>query len=182
MFCPNCGKRHGRYDQFCASCGMALKVAPRKNKGRHWVPILIMALIFSFGTTLFFLLPGTSAPASKPAPASDATPWFEIEDGTLRFNKNAYNGSDDLVIPDTIDGRHVTALAEGCFRHCVGLTSITLPDTLLAIGEEAFKGCTDLRGIEIPESVVFIGESAFAHCTGLEAICVYDSLQSVQNF
>ncbi len=176
MICPICGNDYRGQSPFCPVCDSPLSDVPYRKKGRHWVPILIMALIFAFGTGLFFLLPGTPAPATD---AAQAVPWFRIEDGILHFEETGYTGGSELVIPESIDGMTVTALAEGCFENCTGLTSVTLPQTLLAIGEDAFRGCTALRGIEIPESVVFIGKGAFSGCSSLEAVCVYDNLKRI---
>ena len=176
MICPSCGNEFDEQAFSCPVCDFIPIETSRFKKGRHWVPILIMALIFSFGTALFFILPGTPAPAEDVA---DTAPWFRIEEGILYFDKTGYTGGIELTVPETVDGITVTALADGCFENCTELTSVTLPQTLLAIGEDAFRGCTALRGIEIPESVVFIGESAFAGCSSMEAVCVYGSLKHV---
>ena len=176
MICPCCGNEFDEQDFCCPICEFIPIDPSRYKKGRHWVPILIMALIFSFGTALFFILPGTPTPAADTA---EAAPWFRIEEGILYFDETGYTGGIELTVPETVDGITVIALAEGCFKNCDELISVTLPETLQAIGEDAFRGCSSLRGIEIPESVVLIGENAFADCESLEAVCVYDSLRSV---
>lgn len=176
MICPYCSHECDAHAHYCSFCGAPLTEIPRVKRGRHWVPILIMVLILSFGTSLFFLLPGTSAPDNS---GNDQEDWFSIDNGILYFDSTKYDGGSELQIPETINGITVTALANSCFENCTNLTSVILPDTLQAIGENAFRGCTALRGIEIPDSVFLIGENAFSDCTSLEAICVYDTIRSI---
>lgn len=178
MYCPCCNFEYDPHDRFCSHCGASLTVAQKKTYGRHWVPILIMVLIFAFGTTLFFVLPGSGSQHVR-GTSSEDMPWFMVDDGILYFRKSYYSGSGELVIPESVGGITVTAISDSCFENCSGLTSVVLPASVQAIGENAFRGCTSLRGIEIPESVVLIGEGAFAGCTSLEALCIYDSIQSI---
>lgn len=168
MHCPNCSYPCNNHDSYCCNCGATLE-----KKGRHWVPILLMVLIFAFGTTLFLFLPSSAPPSVR------QTPWFYIENGVLFFDADSYDGGSELQIPESVSGMEVTALAEGCFENCTSLTAIMLPSSLQAIGEDAFRNCTALRGIEIPESVIFIGQNAFSGCSTLEAVCVYDGIQSI---
>ena len=177
MFCPNCNYECEAHDRFCSQCGTPLFRQIAEEKGRHWVPILFMLLVFAFGTALFFVLPGHSAGNDRLTDGS--MPWFSIDEGILSFNEAYYNGNGELQVPESIGGVTVTALADGCFEDCTGLTSIVLPGSLQAIGEDAFKGCSSLRGIEIPESVILIGEGAFSGCGALEAVCVYDGIRSI---
>lgn len=67
-------------------------------------------------------------------------------------------------------GDEVTAIGENAFRNCIGLTSITIPESVTLIGENAFYGCTGLTSITIPESVTAIGENVFFGCTNLKMI------------
>ena len=179
MFCSNCGYECDSQDRFCSHCGTPLTSENREKKGRHWVPLAIMTLIFAFGLFLFFALPGSgsSAPAVDEALVDNS--WFYVDNGVLYFEESRYSGNTELTVPSELFGQTVTSIGEGCFENCTGLTSVILPSTLQAIGEDAFRGCTALRGIEIPESVKLIGENAFSGCTALEAVCVYDGLASV---
>jgi len=58
--------------------------------------------------------------------------------------------SGKLVIPATHNGKPVTSIGEDAFSDCTGLTSITIPDSVVSIGEGAFSGCSSLESITIP--------------------------------
>ena len=89
-----------------------------------------------------------------------------------------------LLIPDTICGYPVTAIANKVFSETY-LQSVQLPDTLQTIGHEAFYAASILGTVEIPASVTSIGTYAFSYCWNLKAIHVdpdnscYSSLDGV---
>lgn len=159
---------------------------PRK-KGTHWIPILIMGLICVFGMWLFFAFPYESSAGSSSSlddihsqiGSSSETPWFKNMDGTLYFSGKAYSGSSSITIPDTVDGRSVTAISEGCFADCDWITTVVIPDTVTEIGSGAFANCTALRGIYLPEGLTYIGDKAFFCCSDLEAICIPSTAEEI---
>ena len=53
-----------------------------------------------------------------------------------------------LVLQSTYQGLPVTSIGWGAFYGCVGLTSITIPNSVMSIGEQAFSGCTSLTSIQ----------------------------------
>lgn len=170
MYCPHCSQPYDEKDRFCRFCGAALNAPPAPKKGSHLVPILIMMLLGIIGISLFFALPyGASG-------SPDRSSCFTIRDGVLSFHSAGYSGGSELIVPDTVDGQTVTALADVCFKNCTELTSIVLPNTLETIGSGAFRGCTALRGIRIPDSVSRIEIEAFYGCTALEAVALSDSV------
>ena len=70
-------------------------------------------------------------------------------------------------------------IADAAFGSCVGLTSITIPNSVTNIGMYAFQGCTDLTTITIPNSVTSIEGFAFHGCTGLTSITIPNSVTSI---
>ncbi len=100
-----------------------------------------------------------------------------------------YEGAipEDLVIPNSIDGKTITAIAISGFENCTDIKSVTLPDTITHIGRQAFAGCTSLTSINIPSSVKYIGgktwtdfgAGAFEGCTSLTEITIADSYMQI---
>lgn len=181
MNCPNCQTICAENDRFCYRCGAPLlpESTPKKATeiGTHWIPALILLIMAAIGLLVYFTC---VAPASPPAINSlSDTPWFSVSDGCLDFYPAYYHGSNELTVPDEVDGQTVTSLASYCFSDCTALTTVILPDTLTGIGEGAFSGCTALRGIYVPDSVSEIGRYAFYACTNLEAICIPESVAHI---
>jgi hypothetical protein len=62
----------------------------------------------------------------------------------------SYNGAEsDVVVPDRLGGRPVTALGDWAFTDNTAISSIHLPDTLNAIGAFAFLRCSALLSIGV---------------------------------
>lgn len=73
-----------------------------------------------------------------------------------------YNGTaKDVVIPSKIDGLTVTAIADGAMQG-MGLTKVSLPDTVKRIGVSAFSQ-NSLTELVIPDNVTVIDKEAFTH-------------------
>ncbi len=81
-------------------------------------------------------------------------------------NKTAF------AIPETHDGKNVTAIAAGAFAGNTALTKLILPASVKTIGDFAFQGCTALQEIELP-GVTALGTfdyQVFNGCSALKAI------------
>jgi sorbitol-specific phosphotransferase system component IIA len=78
-----------------------------------------------------------------------------------------------IVIPSS-----VTAIGDGAFENCYGLTSVILPNSVTYIGNYAFESCTDLTSFTIPNSVTYIGNYAFYKCTGLTSVTITSVITS----
>lgn len=59
------------------------------------------------------------------------------------------------------DGKNLKWLDGQCFKGCVSLEEIDLPDGLESLGDLVFKDCDKLYDITIPESVTDIGSGSF---------------------
>ncbi|MBQ7522109.1 MAG: leucine-rich repeat protein [Clostridia bacterium] len=96
---------------------------------------------------------------------------YSVSDGKVTITK--YNGNDtEVVIPSEIDGLPVTSIGFSAFCNCIGLTEVTIPDTVTSIGSAAFQTCYDLKNITISAFVTEIDFSAFWDCTSLTDITV----------
>lgn len=76
----------------------------------------------------------------------------------------------------------VTAIAEGAFRDCCGLTSVFIPASVTEIGRGAFLRCRGLTAVDIPASVESIGRAAFGWCRGLRSVVVPASVTEVGGY
>lgn len=140
--------------------------APKK---KHWIPYVILAVIFVVGLAFYL---GTLGFVTDQRISDPQLPWFSIDNGTLYFDADKYTGGSTLLVPETVADQTVTALSGNCFAGADAFIMIKLPDTLERIGNQAFADCTKLRGVFIPESVTLIGTNAFWGCTKLESLCI----------
>ena len=72
-----------------------------------------------------------------------------------------YKGDDrEVVIPETIDGKYVTAIAAGAFQN-KKMESLVLSRYLLNVADGAFVNCSSLETIYYPDSIYVISDAAF---------------------
>ena len=106
-----------------------------------------------------------------------------IGSDTILVEGDKYSG--DVTIPSRVSYNgtlyHVTAIGEGAFEECSGLTSVTIPESVTHIKNGAFMNCTGLTGIAIPNSVTAIGEGAFSECSGLTSVTIPESVTHIEN-
>ena len=86
--------------------------------------------------------------------------------------------SGNITIPSQVEWDETTytvkEIEEYGFNWCVGLTSVTIPNTVTTIRAGAFYYCSGITSLTIPGSVTTIEGDAFNHCaTSLEKINDY---------
>ncbi len=113
---------------------------------------------------------GRAEPEGDLDPSAKFLEYLPLPDGTWSVSAGQAKLLDKIVIPDTWQGKAVTAISAQGFYHCANLTGITIPDCVTNIGNSAFSGCTSLTSITIPSSVTRIGNYAFRDCTRLTTI------------
>ena len=64
-------------------------------------------------------------------------------------------------------------------KHCTGLTSVTIPNSVTSIGYWAFCDCSGLTSVIIPNPITSIGDEAFRGCSGLTRIDAYPNPEKV---
>lgn len=80
----------------------------------------------------------------------------------------------EFIIPDG-----TVTIAEGAFRYCEKLESVTIPSSVAAIPEKAFYGCSGLISVDISEGIKTIGGQAFYECSSLATITIPSSITSI---
>ena len=86
-----------------------------------------------------------------------------------------------VIIPDTIDGKPVTAIGDNAFNSCFDIKSVTIPNSVTSIGNDAFNSCWGLTSINIPNGVTSIGDYAFVDCA-LTSINLPDTVTSIGDY
>lgn len=64
----------------------------------------------------------------------------------------------------------VSVIGFGAFSNCDGLTSITIPASVVSINGRAFEDCDGLTAVTIPQTVRTVGTQAFAGCDALLSV------------
>ncbi len=88
----------------------------------------------------------------------------------------------NLVIPDTYNGRPVTAIGPSAFEGNTKMERILIPQSVQSIGSSAFAGCTSLKAVFIPHGVTVIRDNTFASCTSLVVVDIPQSVKSIEMF
>ena len=126
------------------------------------------------GHTLYFYI-SSSNTVNVVWPNSNATDIANIYDGYTEPTGN-------LVIPSSVTHNGTTYTVAGigtAFANCEGLTSVTMPNTVIGIYQNAFRNCTGLTSVTIPNSVTTIGQSAFSGCGGLTSVTIPNSVTTI---
>ncbi len=98
----------------------------------------------------------------------------QINESTKFIYSSAFSscvGLASLTIPDSI-----ISIGDGAFLGCWNLTNVTFCDNsqLTTIGSQAFEYCSSLTSITIPDSVTSIGTGAFSGCSSLTSVYITD--------
>lgn len=93
----------------------------------------------------------------------------------------------DSVIPTSIKGRNVNRIADGAFRDCAILKSLSVQESersyFQSIGEYAFAGCTNLERVSLENARLYtIGAHAFSDCTALKNVTFPWSIDRVEEY
>lgn len=84
---------------------------------------------------------------------------FTYTSSTSGVTITGYTGTSPIVkVPEQINGQTVVSIASSAFANNTNIRSINIPDTVENIAEGAFKGCSSLESMTIP----FVGISKTA--------------------
>ena len=123
----------------------------------------------------------TGASAQETYTTDDFT--YTLIDEYSKVQILSYIGSDtDVVIPDRIDNKKVTSIADSAFRE-KSITSVVFGQYVESIGNYAFYSCQSLSKLDFSKSSVkTIGDYAFTVCKSLESIEFPNSLEIIGGY
>jgi len=111
---------------------------------------------------------------------------YELIDDPTSVNHNTYrlvSGagiSGDVDIPEIYNGKAVTEIGYQAFRHCRGLTSITIPNSVKEIGGAVFANCPNLTVITVAvDNPNYSSENGILYNKVKTAIIAYPSASSI---
>ena len=149
---------------------------------------------------------GGKESCSSPAAPVKIVDGYTYTDAGNGIKLTGYTGQDTkLVIPDTLDGKKVTEIGDGCFSGnpwpervyvpegvvkigdfgfecCSHMEKIYLPDSLREVGNGAFSGCGVLKLADFSDGVTSIGDGAFMACRNMTQISLPADLQQLGKF
>jgi uncharacterized protein YjdB len=158
---------------------------------------LLFSILLSFSTSAMF------AQNSTRFTVGDFGFSTDVKDNYTTCTLTSYTGSGGAVtIPSAVTGTlfyggvttgltdpipfeihpQVTGIASSAFRDCIGLTSVSIPNSVTSIGSSAFRGCIGLTSVAIPNGVTSIGEHAFYGCTNLASVSIPTNVTSIGNY
>ncbi|MGN1131274.1 MAG: Ig-like domain-containing protein [Ruminococcus sp.] len=96
--------------------------------------VLFLAVIFN---TYAFTMVDVSAETTE------KFSYNIMDNGTAHITK-CYETSEDIIIPQEIDGYTVTGISAETFSHCIGISSVTIPDSVEFIEDDTLLGMTNV--------------------------------------
>ncbi|MBR0360592.1 MAG: leucine-rich repeat domain-containing protein, partial [Clostridia bacterium] len=101
-----------------------------------------------------------------------------IKEGTLTFADGMFmmhSNFTSITIPDSV----IAVIGENMFRGCDNLESVTIGNNVTSIGDSAFCDCANLTTVTIGNRVTSIGDYAFSNCDNLESVTIGNSVASI---
>lgn len=104
---------------------------------------------------------------------------YKIVDGEAILTEcDGDQAAGDITAPAELGGYPVTAIGDNAFYNCTGITSVTIPDSVVNIGMRAFERCQNIAAIEFGNGVENIGEFAFNKC-GIKTLIVPQGVTTI---
>ena len=88
---------------------------------------------------------------------------YEYNDDAIEITKYIGLGG-NVIIPDIIDGKPVTIIAEEAFYNNRDLTGIEIPDSVKYVYDSAFENCSNLKSAVLGNGMTKISKNTFYKC------------------
>jgi len=129
-------------------------------------------------------LPPSVSSSSTSEASSSATQGLRftlLDDGTYSvvLDGNYNDRVTHVEIPSTYQGKPVTKIGFQAFARS-SITSISIPNSIVAIDNDAFDGCKSLTAITIPDSVTSLGQYVLRGCDNLKSIKLGNGIKSIK--
>lgn len=148
------------------------------NLKKFFVTAVSAVMTFSLVTAVSVCADNLEGPEDT---LTDGTLTYELVNGSYTITGCDANSIVE-TIPSMRNGYAVTAIGDGAFIGCKGLSELELPNTIRSIGMNAFVGCTSLKKVVIPDTVTEISTCAFMRCTSLTDVELPDTLTAIGNY
>lgn len=137
------------------------------------------------GTVVLFLIlmafAGCNSNSNLELTAKEGEPanGFVWENNYSEITITGYVGSsNDIVIPEKINGKPVTLIAKDAFSNFSGMKSLRIPGSIKKI-DGAFQNCTSLETIELSEGIESLN-NAFVGCTSIKKVVLPNSTKEIK--
>ncbi len=105
-----------------------------------------------------------------------------IECGDIAVITGFEGSPETVIIPGTINGKHVGEIRENAFYKCKNLKKIVIPETVTKIGHHAFYQCSALKTAEINGKITRLGEGSFYGCSSLDDLKLPNDLKFIDRY
>ena len=110
--------------------------------------------------------------------AAESDYTYTIADDKATITK--YTGSDEeVVVPDTLGGYPVVAIAEKAFRDNLAIKKIKFADSIESVGNLAFYKCQSLVEVNLGNGVKTLNGAVFSNCQTIDTVIIGKSLTNV---
>ena len=105
---------------------------------------------------------------------------YTIKEGTRVIADYTFYGKNSSLTSVTIP-ESVVAIGNYAFCNCSNITYIRIPNTVKSIGNYAFSNCSQLAFVDLSEGLTTIGVEAFYNCGALTHITIPSTVTSIGN-
>lgn len=102
-------------------------------------------------------------------PAQHGILLYEEHDNHVVIVGSDPEATGKVAIPETINGKPVTAIGQAAFQSRHEITDVSIPESVTSIGTNAFQYCSNLENVNIPSGVTVIAAETFYNCYRLVA-------------